>query len=196
MRTSTATGLVPSTGKNVLSSSTRSIGMVGAVPGAWLNHQVPGPVVMGGFAATMLAAARAMTSRPARRTPRRAGDVSWGKAGATGLAVGLATGFFGVGGGFLIVPALALALGVGMVAASATSLLVIALNCAAGLVPHLAYAAVDWPLAGRVTAAALAGVAVAFPLAHRLNDRALRRGTEPDLACRAEWCLGRSSLWS
>ena len=75
---------------------------------------------------------------------------------ATG--VGLLTGFFGVGGGFVIVPALVLALGFDMPAAVGTSLLVIAINSAAALAARLgSQAGLDWALLGAFTAAASIG---------------------------------------
>ncbi len=81
-------------------------------------------------------------------------------AAATG--VGLLTGFFGVGGGFVIVPALVLALGFDMPAAVGTSLLVIAINSVAALAARLgSQADLDWPLLGAFTIAALAGNCVA-----------------------------------
>ena len=60
-----------------------------------------------------------------------------------GLAVGVLTGFFGVGGGFLIVPALMLVLGLPMRAAVGTSLLVIAIKSAAALAGHFRYGGID-----------------------------------------------------
>ena len=65
-------------------------------------------------------------------TARRLGPIA-----AVGVGVGLLTGFFGVGGGFAIVPALTLVLGYSMRAAIGTSLLVIALNSATALAARL-----------------------------------------------------------
>ena len=79
------------------------------------------------------------------------------------IAVGLLTGFFGVGGGFVIVPALVLALSFDMPAAVGTSLVVIAINSAAALAARLGgQVSLDWPLLAVFTAAALAGNRVAF----------------------------------
>ena len=81
-------------------------------------------------------------------------------AAATG--VGLLTGFFGVGGGFVIVPALVHAMGIDMPAAVGTSLLVIAINSATALAARLGgHTSLDWPLLGVFTVAALAGNRVA-----------------------------------
>lgn len=149
------------------------MGMLGTWPGVWLNHRVPGPVVLLGFAATMLVVA-ALMLRTGKEESRDKPE-SVGRAAAVGFGVGIATGFFGVGGGFLIVPALSLLLDLDMVAAVATSLLVIALNCAAGLAGHAAYGAVDWSLGFALAAAALLGAGLAFPVSKRLDGPVLER---------------------
>jgi hypothetical protein len=72
--------------------------------------------------------------------------------------VGLLTGFFGVGGGFVVVPALVLVLGFEMPQAVGTSLLVIAINTAAALAARAgAQVQVDWPLVAAFIAAAVVG---------------------------------------
>lgn len=80
----------------------------------------------------------------AERFPRSC----WVKVSLIGLVVGLLTGFFGVGGGFVIVPALTLVLGFPMRMAVSTSLLIIALVAVGGVVGHLQTGQVDWPLIG------------------------------------------------
>ena len=65
-------------------------------------------------------------------------------------------GLFGVGGGFLIIPALVLMLGVEMPIAVGTSLIIIVANSAAALVSHIGEADIDW-----VITAAFAGGAIA-----------------------------------
>lgn len=73
-------------------------------------------------------------------------------------AVGLLTGFFGVGGGFVVVPALVLVLGFEMPEAVGTSLLVIAINTAAALLARIGtHVQVDWPLVAAFIAAAVVG---------------------------------------
>jgi len=72
----------------------------------------------------------------------------WIKVSLIGVVVGLLTGFFGVGGGFVIVPALVLVLGFPMRMAVSTSLLIISLLAIGGLVGHLQTGQVDWLLAG------------------------------------------------
>ena len=78
------------------------------------------------------------------------------RVGAVGVGTGVLTGFFGVGGGLLIVPALALFLGLSLTLAVGTSLLVIALTSAAAFVAHLVSGSIDWAVALTFTAAAIA----------------------------------------
>src|SRR5438874_415512 len=117
-------------------------GLAGALGGAWLNHQVRGEVTLILFACLMVLVALGLL----RRYPAVAmGPVSvdqytlarWARIAAVGLGVGVLTGFFGVGGGFLIVPALVLILGLPMSQAVGTSLIAIALNALWGLLAHL-----------------------------------------------------------
>ena len=108
--------------------------------------------------------------------PRRAWN--WRRAGkvlTAGLAVGFMTGFFGVGGGFVIVPALTLALGMAMPEAVATSLVVIAINSAAALAFRAGSAHFDWAVIAPFTAAAIAGSLAGKQVADRLNARTMTR---------------------
>jgi uncharacterized membrane protein YfcA len=110
---------------------------------------------------------------------------------ATG--VGLLTGFFGVGGGFVIVPALVLALGFDMPAAVGTSLLVIAINSAAALAARLGgHLSLDWPLLAVFTAAALAGVLAGNRVASRVDASRLTTAFTVLLIAVAAYSLARS----
>jgi uncharacterized membrane protein YfcA len=153
-------------------------GAVGAVPGAWINHRVPATVVLLGCALIMLAAAARMGTgtmgRMGRHEPAR--HVAPVSAAAVGIGIGVATGLFGVGGGFLIVPALTLLLGTTMQCAVATSLIVVALNSAAALAAHVVHGAVEWRLGATLTVPALAGAALTLPLARRLRGATVQRG--------------------
>jgi uncharacterized membrane protein YfcA len=84
-------------------------------------------------------------------------DLSIWKALAAGFGVGVMTGFLGVGGGFLIVPALVMFGGLDMKEAVGTSLFIIFLNCVAGLVGHASQNHFDWKLTGLVTILAVSG---------------------------------------
>lgn len=149
-------------------------GMLGVLPGVWLNHRVAPAVVGATFGGLMLFAALRLL-RQGQGAPPARGPHPLLALGA-GAGVGFATGFLGVGGGFLIVPALVLLLGLDLAAAAATSLLVIALNCAAGLAGHGASGAVEWRLGIAFGAVALLGAQMALPFAARLPAAALRRG--------------------
>ena len=89
--------------------------------------------------------------------------------------MGVVTGFLGVGGGFLIVPALALFGGLDMKKAVGTSLGVIALNSLSGLLGQLRYTQFDWWTTLAFLAAATVGMAVGVAGAGRLSESALRR---------------------
>jgi len=92
-----------------------------------------------------------------------------------GTAVGFLTGLFGVGGGFVIVPALALGLKLPMPEAIGTSLLVIAINSAVAVFARFATTGIDWQVTVPFAVSALAGVLVGSRVADRLNaQRSLR----------------------
>jgi uncharacterized membrane protein YfcA len=86
-----------------------------------------------------------------------------------GTAVGFVTGLFGVGGGFVIVPALALVMHLAMPQAIGTSLVVIAVNAAVALVARLATTSIDWATTIPFTVAAVAGVITGGRIADRLE---------------------------
>lgn len=91
------------------------------------------------------------------------------------LAVGTLTGLVGVGGGFMIVPALAGVLGLPMTAATATSLAVIALNTVAAGAGWIGRTSIDWQTTTLMTLAALVGMAIGTRLAPRFSARTLTR---------------------
>jgi uncharacterized membrane protein YfcA len=93
---------------------------------------------------------------------------------AAATVVGLLTGFFGVGGGFVVVPALVLVLGLSMPIAVGTSLLVIAVNSASALLSRLsAHAHVNAALLVVFTAAAVVGAVVGSSVASRTKPERL-----------------------
>jgi uncharacterized membrane protein YfcA len=115
------------------------------------------------------------------------------KVAAAATAVGLLTGFFGVGGGFVIVPALVLALGFDMPTAVGTSLLVISVNSAAALVARLgAGVHVDWSLIGVFTLAALFGTLGGNRVASRVSAAKLTTAFTVLLVAVACYTLARS----
>lgn len=154
-------------------------GMAGTVGGAWLSGHVSGAAQLAVFAVVMLAAAVMMFRRgepPAVPPPPRALPLL----ALDGVAVGGLTGFVGVGGGFLILPALVLLGGLGMHAAIGTSLAIIAMNAFSGFAKHLQLLhaqglALDWVVLAKFAALGAAGSVAGSRLAHRLPQRTLRR---------------------
>ncbi|WP_417235529.1 sulfite exporter TauE/SafE family protein [Arthrobacter sp.] len=152
-------------------------GMAGAFAGGTVGNLIPGTVLMVAFAAMMLATSAAMIrGRRGGGAAGPVGDMPIPRTLAVGMAVGMLTGLVGAGGGFLIVPALALLGGLPMATAVATSLLVIAMNSLAGFAGHLTSVQLDWPLALGVTAAAIIGSLAGARLAGRIPETALRKG--------------------
>jgi uncharacterized membrane protein YfcA len=92
-----------------------------------------------------------------------------------GAAVGFMTGLVGAGGGFIVVPALVLLVGLPMREAVATSLLVIALNSFAGFAGSIGHVSLDWTLTAVVTGAAVAGAIAGTALSARVPQATLRR---------------------
>jgi uncharacterized protein len=91
-----------------------------------------------------------------------------------GLGIGFVTGFFGVGGGFLIVPALATLIGLPMHLAVGTSLIAISLNALWGVIGNLGSGTLDWGLTALFGAGGAVGVLIGAGVAGRLRERALR----------------------
>lgn len=109
-----------------------------------------------------------------------------------GTLVGLLTGFFGVGGGFVIVPALVLALGFTMPEAVGTSLLVIAINSAMALASRLDGGTLDWPTIVPFLLSSLLGLGVGTRLAGSRDPRSLQTWFVYLLVAVALYTAGRS----
>lgn len=152
-------------------------GIVAAFLGARLTHLASERVLMFTFAGLMLVVGGWMVA--ARPTTRPEDGVASVRrivpALLAGLGVGGVTGFLGVGGGFLVVPALVAFAGLDMRAAVGTSLLVIVINSAAGFLGHLD-ADLDFRLIGLLIIASLFGVLAGERIARRFSGVALRRG--------------------
>ena len=156
-------------------------GMVAAPLGGWLGMLIPEPLLLSAFAALMLVIAVRMwakASDPTERASPAALDAGSGPAcrrdpegklrmtsrcasvlTATGLAVGLLSGLFGVGGGFLIVPALVAFASMGVPRAVGTSLLVMTLVGAAGVASQAAAGrSIPLDIAGSFVAGSIPGL--------------------------------------
>jgi uncharacterized membrane protein YfcA len=150
-------------------------GMAGAYTGGRVAHWIPGEILLLAFAAMMIATAIAMLRGGREVDPARAhAHLPVGRVLLDGAVVGLVTGLVGAGGGFLVVPALALLGGLPMPVAVGTSLVVIAIKSLGGLAGYLATVSIDWGLALAVTAAAVAGALAGGRLAGRIAPDQLR----------------------
>jgi uncharacterized membrane protein YfcA len=147
--------------------------MLGAFGGGKVAAFVRGDVQLVVLAVVMLASATSMLRPP---PPPRAEPPKPALLWAAGLGVGVLTGVVGIGGGFLIVPALATLAGFAMAEAVGTSLVVIALNSATAFAAQATTARVPWGAAATVTVAAIAGVLSGSAVGRRLSGAQLRRG--------------------
>ena len=152
---------------------------VGAYAGTVANNEVSARALVLAFVPVMLSAA-ILTFRRGDDADAESDEdpgcprpsLIWSS--AAGLVVGLMTGFFGVGGGFLIVPALTMLLGLAMRRAIATSLAIITVTGVAALVSHLAEGAQpDWPLTAVLCVAAAVGALTGTRLSRRLAPSTL-----------------------
>lgn len=179
------------------------LGAAGSYFGSLASATVNQHVLLLGFAALMLAAAVAMLARR-RRKPAAPAPVTGGtrtmvdratmtKTVGAATVVGLLTGFFGVGGGFAVVPALVLALGFSMPAAVGTSLLVITVNSATALASRAGHGiGVDWTVIGPFTAAAVVGSLLGGRVASRARPELLSRAFTVLLVVVALYTAARS----
>ena len=181
------------------------IGAPAAWAGTLLNRAVPQPVLLLAFAALTLAVAALMLVKkraadpigepPCRPTPMSDGVgtsvavmervpaparssplARTAKVVISAVVVGFVTGFLGVGGGFLVVPALTLVLAMDMPAAIATSLLAISLNSVSSLVARADDLQLDWGVVLPFTGVAIVGALAGKLVADRLSSAALNRG--------------------
>lgn len=162
------------------------IALVGGagIPAAWAGAAVgkllDPNILMLAFAVIMVAAGIRMLSKPRESEgscstgPNRAFRSCAPKAVGAGLLVGFLTGLLGVGGGFLITPALTIFLGLRMKQAVGTSLAIIVVNSAAGFSAHAAGYTIDWPTTLAFAIPAIVGSVVAARLARRLHDKHIR----------------------
>ena len=148
-------------------------GMIGASLGARLTSLVAPPVLMTLFAALMIFVGLGMLRRKEVETPRKT-VCDFGKCAVAGFAIGVLTGFLGVGGGFLIVPALLRFTHMAMPQAIGTSLVIIAANSAAGFVSHLPELQNNMSLALTFTAAAIAGMFIGIAAGRNVKPEGLK----------------------
>ena len=172
------------------------LGIAGSYVGSQLSVRVAPDVLLAAFSVLILVVAAMMFARSRRGqsglpdaqggsgqnevpviTLRPSFTCAWSRALKvllTASAVGLLTGFFGVGGGFAAVPALVLVMGFSMPVAVGTSLLVIAINSASAVASRVGHGVdLDWTLLGVFTLAAIVGSLFGGRLSARVSPERL-----------------------
>ena len=150
-------------------------GLIGSFLGSTLAKMLPGGQLLLAFAIAMAAIALSMLRRP-----KSEGDPDVhinaalvARLAPLGMLTGFAAGFFGIGGGFLIVPGLMLATGMTMANATASSLVSVTIFGAATSLNYAASSLVDWRLAGLLLLGGTVGGLAGLFFAKRLTARAL-----------------------
>jgi uncharacterized protein len=188
-----------------------ALGIAGSYVGSRLSAKVAPDVLLAAFSLLLLVVAALMLARSWRHEgAAEPTDINEGpiirlrpsftcacpraaKVLASATAVGLLTGFFGVGGGFVVVPALVLTLGFTMPVAVGTSLLVISLNSASALVARMGHGlTLDWVLIGSFTGAAMIGSVLGGRAALRISPRLLTQAFAVLLVAVALYTAARS----
>jgi uncharacterized protein len=165
-----------------------------------LNRALDPDVMLLAFSPVMVAGAVAMVSeralQPSSFTPWRFGvdPAEAFRVLVLGLLTGSVIGLFGVGGGFVIVPALVLVMHLSMVEAVGTSLLVVTIASGFALGDRLATGDVDWAVAVPFSLSALVGALAGRRLAERLEGRGLQRAFAGVIVAAALYTALRSAL--
>ena len=173
------------------------LAMCGAFAGARLARLLNGSLQLALLATVMLAAAITMF-RSARAGAPTASAVEPPRAMPVGLlvpvalTVGVLTGVVGIGGGFLVVPALVLMARVPMTQAVGTSLLVIAMNSASGFAGYLGHVDVPWAFMLGFTAVAVGGILAGTYLVRYVSQRALKQSFAVFLLVMGSYILYRN----
>ena len=169
-------------------------GMAGTYGGAYLAQFVSGTFQIIVFGVLVVLAGVLMI-RPVQVKDTAATPQVYWKIAAEGLVVGIITGFVGVGGGFLIVPALVLLGGLPMHIAIGTSLLIIALKSLSGFYKYLdvlstLQLSLDWEIIRLFTVLGILGSFAGSLVSTQLPQQTLRR----TFACFL-FVIGTSILW-
>lgn len=154
-------------------------GVGGSAIGTMVAKLIADTWLLTGFAALMLIASVAMFVRAGRDVHDGPREQSLGRLLQTalvGAVVGFFTGLFGVGGGFVIVPALVLLLGFEMPVAVGTSLVIIVIDSAAAFIAHIGSVTIDLSPALTFAGAALVGALAGSRWTERFDPQKLTRG--------------------
>jgi uncharacterized membrane protein YfcA len=147
------------------------VGTLGALAGSSLGKLVDGDSLLFLFGLVMLVVGAAMLRpRKAQARPERMADLrTCIRTGVMAFGAGMASGFFGIGGGFLIVPGLMLATGMPIIKAVGSSLLAVGSFGLATAVNYASSGLIDWAIAGEFIAGGIVGGLLGQTLATRLS---------------------------
>jgi uncharacterized protein len=152
--------------------------MLGTFLGAKLSQYLSGSTQLILFAFIMLLASVFMI-RGRKDTPEdleKQNKLNIPLIAIEGIAVGIVTGLVGVGGGFLIVPALVLLSGLSMKKSVGTSLLIISFNSFSGFAGYLGLVSIPWPFLFKFTAFSAVGIFIGIALVRYVSQSALKKG--------------------
>jgi uncharacterized membrane protein YfcA len=183
-------------------------GVVGTYAGARLGIYTPVTLQLILFALVMYAAAWKMLQKKKQPRAQAAQAVAanaavteaeiiqahMGHIALHGVGVGVLTGLVGVGGGFLIVPALVLLSGIPMKIAIGTSLVIVAAKSYAGFAGYVGSVPVDWAMMGAFTLLTVAGSFAGTRIAHRFSHERLKKSFAIFLVVVATYILLKSVI--
>lgn len=186
-------------------------GVIGTYFGALVGVITPVVIQLSVFALVMYAAAWKMLKPSVQSKPQQyrsvgamavdltaenIDELQYGHIAIHGIAVGVLTGIVGVGGGFLIVPALVLLSGLSMKKAVGTSLSIVALKSFAGFAGYASSVTIDYQMMGIFTVIAVIGSVAGSQLGHRLPAELLKRGFGGFLVLVASYIIFKSVLFN
>jgi len=180
-----------------------AFGVIGTYGGALLGVITPVVIQLTIFALVMYAAAYKML-KPKHKSvgedvvtdisENDSGKLDYTHIAIHGITVGILTGVVGVGGGFLIVPALVLLSGLSMKHAVGTSLSIVALKSFAGFAGYAGAVEIDYVLMAYFTGVAIVGSVLGSMISHRLPSALLQRGFGTFLVFVASYILFKSVI--
>ena len=185
-----------------------AFGVMGTYAGALLGVITPVVIQLTIFALVMYAAAYKML-KPKHKSPQHKSigaaavadcfdghcdELQYTHIAIHGIAVGILTGVVGVGGGFLIVPALVLLSGLPMKQAVGTSLSIVALKSFAGFAGYAGAVEINYALMASFTGVAIVGSIIGSLISNRLPAALLQRGFGTFLVFVASYILFKSVI--
>jgi uncharacterized protein len=149
-----------------------ALGLVTNIAASLVAHKLSPAAITTGFAIVIFAAATSMLAKPIERSHVR---ISNFKLVLLSLLVGCITGFFGIGGGFVVIPVLVLAFGTPVATAAGTSLVIIAINSITAMLGrYTIWSDVNWSLPIAMAAAAVVVAGIASRVHTKLNPQILK----------------------